>query len=119
MDVLEGVYEAGHVVDVLEVGWTVLPRLVLVDRHSGSPRAEVDPVAAHLDGAVVVEAVPGERLGRHVHGVLDQRAREVESPILIDPASGWDDNLNEFGDGRPHAELVEQGERCVVDGAAF
>ena len=60
MDVLEGVYEAGHVVDVLEVGWTVLPRLVLVDRHSGSRRAEVNPVAAHLDGAVVVEAVPGE-----------------------------------------------------------
>ena len=43
----------------------------------------------------------------------------MKALVLIDPASGRDDDLDELGDRRPHTELVEQGERCVVDGAAL
>ena len=72
VDVFERVDEAGHVVDVLEVRRTVLPGLVVPDGDGCACGAEVDPVAAHVYGPVVVEAMPGERLGGHVHGILDE-----------------------------------------------
>ena len=72
VDVFERVDEAGHVVDVVEIRWAVLAGFVVPDGDGRACGAEVDPVAAHVYGPVVVEAMPGERLGGHVHGILDE-----------------------------------------------
>ncbi len=118
VDVFEGVDEAGHVVDVLEVGGPVRAGLVFPDRHGGAGGAEVDPVAANLDGAVVVEAVPGELLGGHGDGLLDEGAGEVEA-VVVEPTAGGNDDVDELGDGSADAVFLEEGEGGVVDGAAF
>ena len=119
VDVFEGVDEAGHVVEVLEVGGSVLAGLVVPDRDGGSSGTEVDSIAADHDGAVVVEAVPGELLGRHADALLDQRPWEVEAFVVVDPPAGRYNDLDELGNGGAHAELLEHGERRVVDSAAL
>ena len=119
VDVLEGVHESGHVVDVPEVGGPVLPGLVVPDGDGGAGGAEVDPVAADVDGAVVVEAVPGEGLGGHADDLLDEAAGEVESVVVVEPAAGGDDDVDELGDGSADAVFLEEGEGGVVDGAAL
>ena len=97
----------------------MLTGLVLPARDGGSRGAEVDSIATDHDGAVIVEAMPSELLGRHADALLDQCPWEVEAFVVVDPSAGRYDDLDELGNGGAHAELLEHGERRVVDSAAL
>ena len=113
VDVLAGIDHARGVVQILQRRLAVLARVDIDHVHRRPGGAEIQLRTAQVH--VVARVLAAERDVTRGDGerVLDQRTREVQPPVAVDPAPGGD-CLDAGGNGLRQADVLEHVERRVV-----
>ena len=115
VDVLEGVDEAGDVVEVGQGGLAVLAGAGIDDVHRGPRGSEVHLVPGELQIVARVLPVKHDVAGGVRHRVLDQCTREEESTFGAELPPGRGDRLDAAWNRLGQSDLLERVERRGMD----
>lgn len=116
-DVRQAICQAREVVEVAERRRTVASRLEVKCLHCRATGPEMDPIATNLEVVAGAAAIEDEGPTGAGHDVLDHRSGEGETAGGGHLGALGGGRLDQAWRGGAHAELGEEPESGIVDGA--
>jgi len=119
VDVVEGVYQSGDVVEVGGGGLAVATRFEVYDFRGGAACAHMHPVAANFHVVFGVLPRHDKALGGAGDDVFDEGAGEVKTAVFTHPATSRRDGLNHGRNSIGKALILHHIQHGVVDALHF